>query len=553
MGQARSFVLGLGVLCSASLLGLSAASQTLEAPAEAPTQPALAAEAPPSPDLGLAPPDLPAAVVTLTPDDRLQAALAAALGRLGDVTPQLPRREREALAAFYRDAKPLWVEDGGWTRAAEAVVARLKAADEDGLDPDDYRIPVLGGRSAAGPADWAEAELKLSAAALLYARDARGGRIEPWRLSNHLTPKLALPDPAEVLARLREARDPGAALAAYNPQHSGYRALKARLAELRSTRRTPAAPMVQVPRGPTLKVGMRDPRVPLIRARFKIGPAAGDAAAYDEQVASAVAAFQKEKGLPASGILNAQTLAALGGGPSPARLEGDLVANMERWRWLPTELGQRHILVNVPEYRLRLLDRGEVVHQTRVIVGKTESPTPVFSDEMEHVIVNPSWTLPPSILKNEFLPALAADPTYAERKGYRIIRRGGTIAVQQPPGERNALGLVKFIFPNDHAVYLHDTPNRSLFGAERRAFSHGCVRVDKPFLLAEAILKTEGSWPEERLRGLVGKGERYIRVRQLPVHLAYFTLQVDERGELKSFDDIYGFHRKVKQALGLEG
>jgi murein L,D-transpeptidase YcbB/YkuD len=190
-----------------------------------------------------------------------------------------------------------------------------------------------------------------------------------------------------------------------------------------------------------------------------------------------------------------------------------------------------------------------------VIVGKTETPTPVFSDEMETVIVNPTWHVPPSILKNEFLPALAADPFYAERKGFRVIRRGNQISVQQPPGERNALGFVKFIFPNQHSVYLHDTPSRNLFGAERRTFSHGCVRVEQPFRLAEELLRQEGGgWTEPKLRGLVGKGERHIRLREmLPVHLTYFTTTVDEHGQVRQFDDIYGLNRKVKLALGLEG
>jgi murein L,D-transpeptidase YcbB/YkuD len=544
MLSARVMVFGLAVLCSSSLFALSAAAQ--DAGGEPP-----AAVAPGAADTVIAPPALPPVVVVITPADRLRVAILDQLGRLGEIAPHLSKKEREALAAAYADIRPLWVEEGAWTPAAQAVIERLKAADEDGLDPTDYAIPALATVRTSTVEDWAEAELKLSAGAIRYARDARGGRIDPARLSNLITPKLDLPEAGEVLARLREAADPGAALASYNPQHAGYRALKARLAELRATRRTPSAPMVRVPMGPALKVGMRDPRVPLIRARFNLGSVSGDQTAYDERIASAVAEFQKEKGLRPNGVLNAQTVAALGGGASPARLEGDLIANMERWRWLPQDPGRRHILVNVPEFRLRLVDDGKTIHETRVIVGKAESPTPIFSDEMEHVIVNPSWTLPPSILKNEFLPAMAADPSYAARRGYRVIRRGGKISVQQPPGERNALGLVKFIFPNDHAVYLHDTPNRTLFSAERRAFSHGCVRVDKPFLLAAAILK--GEWSEERLRGVVGKNERYIRVKQLPVHIAYFTLSVDEKGNLKTFDDIYGFHRKVKAALGLEG
>jgi murein L,D-transpeptidase YcbB/YkuD len=355
-----------------------------------------------------------------------------------------------------------------------------------------------------------------------------------------------------VLETLAAAQDPGAALAAYNPPHAGYHALKVRLAEIRATR--PGPPMVRVPQGRALRVGMRDPRVPLIRARFGVGPSGeDDHTTYDERVASAVAAFQKQKGLPANGVLTPATIAALSG-PSSARLEGDIVANMERWRWLPRDLGSRHVVVNVPEYRLRVVEHDKVVHQTRVIVGKPESATPIFSDEMEHVIVNPSWTVPPSILKNEFLPAMARDPYYAERTGFKVIRRGDSISVQQPPGERNALGFIKFIFPNQHAVYLHDTPNRSLFGAERRAFSHGCVRVDQPFRLAEEVLGRDGTWSEQKLRALIGKGERHVRLREhLPVHLTYFTLATDEQGRLRTFDDLYGIHRKVRAALGFEG
>jgi murein L,D-transpeptidase YcbB/YkuD len=517
-------------------------------PAES-TVSAIAEIRPPEPDLAV--PETPASPVVFTEADRRRNAVAARLGNLEKLLPTLPRQERDALASFYAARETLWTDSNGWNAAATSLMDRLKSADEDGLDPADYVLPAIAAARVATPEDWAEAELKLSAAAIAYARDARGARIDLPRLSNLVTPALDLPDAAEVLATLSTATDPGAALAAYNPPHPGYAALKARLAETRATR--PGPPMVRVPQGPALRIGMRDPRVPLIRARFGLGPASGDQTAYDERVASAVAAFQKEKGLPASGVLTAQTIAALTS-PSPARLEADLIANMERWRWLPSDLGQRHILVNVPEFRLRVVDAGDVVHQARVIVGKPESPTPIFSDEMEHVIVNPSWTVPPSILKKEFLPAMARDPYYAESRGFKVIRRGDGISVQQPPGERNALGFIKFIFPNQHSVYLHDTPSRSLFGAERRAFSHGCVRVDQPFRLAEEVLGRDGHWSEQKLRALIGKGERHVRLRErLPVHLTYFTLATDEQGRLRTFDDLYGIHRKVRAALGFDG
>ena len=504
------------------------------------------------PDLVL--PEPPQTAVTITAADRFQSALPAQLAAfLSNDGVALPRKEREAVVAFYeaRDHRPLWTDGSAWTASAKAVMDQLAVADEDGLDPADYPLPAFASEASLDPEDAAAAEVRLTASVVAYARDARGARIQPSRLSKLITPTLALPSVDDVLATVSAAPDAAAALAGYNPRHPGYKALKAKLADLRAN--SVKRPMVKAPHGRALRVGMRDPRVPLIRARFNLGSADGDDNTYDERVASAVADFQKEKGLPANGVLTRQTIAALGGGASSARLEGDLIANMERWRWLPVELGERHIAVNVPEYRLRIVDGGEVSHATRVIVGTAKTPTPIFSDEMETVIVNPSWTIPPSIMKNEILPGMAADPTYAERRGYKVIRRGDRIVVQQPPGERNALGYVKFIFPNDHAVYLHDTPTRKLFTAERRAFSHGCVRVDQPFALAEEILKEQGSWTEKRLRGLIGKGERYIALKKrLPVHLTYFTVSVDEKGRLQTFADLYGFHKKVRAALGFD-
>jgi murein L,D-transpeptidase YcbB/YkuD len=572
MRDLRTTTLWLGLLGSASLLTLPAAAQVSPQPdpfvltdtvaAEpsfhdvaadsvpgAPAAPQAAADSAPPVSIDI---PLPGPLdVAATRSDWFRIAIEE---RLADETAmrelRLSRADRDALSAFYAQAeRPLaWVQDGTWTAAARAVAGQLKAAAEDGLDPTSYPLPDLGLRKDAAPAKWAEADLKLSVSVLRYARDARGGRIDPTRLSRLATPKLDLPDAADVLAKVSAAKDAGAALASYNPPHPGYRALKERLAQLRESH--PSQPSVQVPKGPTLRVGMQDPRVPLIRARFNLGEG-DDRTVYDKRVASAVAEFQKEKGLPTNGALTPQTVAALSG-PSVARMEAELISNMERWRWLPADLGSRHIIVNLPEYRLRFMDDDRLIHQTRVIVGKPESQTPIFSEEMKYLVVNPSWTIPPSIMKKEILPGLAADPNYAARKGYKIIRRGNQISVQQPPGERNALGFVKFMFPNDHAVYLHDTPNRNLFSAAKRAFSHGCVRVDQPFELAEEVLGADGKWPEKRLRGLIGKGERYVHLsKPLPVHLTYFTVAADEHGQLKTFDDIYGLDRKVRAALGL--
>jgi L,D-transpeptidase YcbB len=240
-------------------------------------------------------------------------------------------------------------------------------------------------------------------------------------------------------------------------------------------------------------------------------------------------------------------------GGATSGLEADLIASMERWRWLPADLGAEHLIVNVPEYMVRKVEDGQVVHSARVVVGKTERPTPIFSDMMDHLVLNPSWTIPPTILRQDILPKLATDPGYAERRGFEVIRRGNQISVRQPPGPANALGNIKFMFPNDHAVYLHDTPSRGLFASSRRAFSSGCVRVERPLKLAELVLGGEvNGWSERRLQGMVGSGERTIRLtRKLPIHIVYMTHVVDAAGNLATYDDIYGFHRRTRDALGL--
>ncbi|WP_244607209.1 L,D-transpeptidase family protein [Bosea sp. CS1GBMeth4] len=508
----------------------------LTRPAE--PRPQLAEPAAPAIDL----PPLPEVAVTMPAGLELSGRIAAQ-AEIAAALPRLSARERADIVAAYaaNENRPFWIDGKDFSAAGKQIVAQLGRAGEDGLRPGDYLLPVF---EASDKDSLAAADVRLSALAVLYARDARGGRIDPRRLSKLITPKLELPSATEVLSELAGASEPGAVLAAYNPPHPGYRHLKAKLAELRADR--PETPVARIPAGPALKVGMRDARVPLVRARLGLG--ASEEPVYDRSIALALADFQKQAGLRADGVLSDQTVAALAM-PRSTRLESDIVAQMERWRWLPGDLGDNRIVVNIPEYKMRVMHGDKLVHEARVIVGKPESATPIFSHRMEHVIVNPSWFVPPSILRKEFLPGLAADPSYAARRGYVVTRgRNGSISVRQPPGERNALGWIKFMFPNDHAVYLHDTPNRSLFAAGKRAFSHGCVRVENPFALADQVLGPE--WTSERLKRLIGSGERTIKLPQpLPIHLVYETIVVDAAGTVSTFDDIYGFHRLVRNAL----
>jgi L,D-transpeptidase YcbB len=473
------------------------------------------------------------------------AAAPVARAAAGQTPAAALRRERQSIAEFYeaRAFSPLWIEGARFTPAARALVVRIERAREDGLDLAQYTPPTL---DAVAPEAMARAELALTQAVVGYARQASGVRVEP-RSIGAITMKPEIPAPQDVLTNVLAAADAGEALAAYNPQHQGYRALREKLQELRRERPAVASPRIGP--GPILKVGMKDPRVPLVRARFGVDASADmpDAVlVYDTRVASAVADFQRAHGLPANGALTARTIALLSGG-DPMRLEREILASMEKWRWTPRDMGETRIEVNITDYTARLIRDGKAAHAMRVIVGKPETPTPVFSDTMRFMVVNPSWHIPQSIVRKQ----LAQDPTYYARNGYEVVRRGNNVFVRQPPGERNALGFVKFMFPNEHAVYMHDTPSRRLFDASRRAFSHGCVRVDQPFRFAEALMEETG-WSEQRLRAMIGKGERNIRFnRGVPVHLLYFTAFVDDEGKLQLRDDLYGHSRKLQAALGL--
>ena len=525
------------------------ASAPVETPAVAAPVEAPASQAQPAAETAKAEP--------VVPDEKIEIA-AALKGALESLTKEpaktmAQRREREGVVAFYgaRESAPIWRDGGKWTDAARSVVARLEHADEDGLDLRQLSIPVLRDGTAA---EKASTELNLSLAAVAYARQASGGRVDPTTISKLITDKPEIADAAKVLGTLPGAPDAGAALQAFNPDHDGYRRLRSKLAELRREKTQPAS--TQIDPGPVLKVGMKDPRVPLIRAHFKIGAAettTSDDLVYDTRVASAVADFQRVNGLPASGQLTPRTVAVLSGG-QPAALEGDIIANMERWRWMPHSESSERIEVNIPDYTVRVYRNNAVIHSARVVVGKPTTPTPVFSNTMKFLEVNPYWNVPESIIKKEMMPKLAADPTYLSRLGYEVSSYKGRMVVRQPPGERNALGNIKFMFPNQHAVYLHDTPSRSLFKNDKRAYSHGCVRVDQPFKLAEIVLGKENGWSEERVRKMVGTGNKTVQLpHHIDIHIGYFTAFVDDDGKLQLREDIYGYSRKLKTALGLEG
>ena len=227
---------------------------------------------------------------------------------------------------------------------------------------------------------------------------------------------------------------------------------------------------------------------------------------------------------------------------------------MERWRWLPRDLGKAYVMVNIPDYTLRVVSNGAVAWKTKIVVGKPSLPTPLLSETMKFITVNPTWNVPPSIIYNEYLPALQQDPTALERIGLKVTYdRDGSVHVYQPPGERNALGRIRFNFPNKFLVYQHDTPDKHLFAHDKRAYSHGCMRVQDPLKYGEVLLSIAApreNWTQERLHRMFGSSEQNINFpTPIPVHLTYQTAYVDDAGKLVIREDIYGRDGRVLAAL----
>ncbi|MDQ2954623.1 MAG: L,D-transpeptidase family protein, partial [Pseudomonadota bacterium] len=478
--------------------------------------------------------------------EKLRDLLATKLGRYVD-----RKNERVDVEVFYRDRgfAPLWSSKSAPTAHATGAIAYLRGVDAEGLDPADYPTPDF---TAARDADaLAEAELKLTAAVLTFARHAQNGRVHWSRVSGAIAYSHDAVDPAENLAKLAEAKTIGEALASFNPQHAGYQALKAKLAEAYGQK--PDAPVVRIPSGPVLKLGkdrrgkeivMTDARVPLLRERLGL-PASADNTSYDKPLADAVAKFQRQRELSPNGQLNAATLAALNG----QRRDRDadiIIANMERWRWLPRDLGNTHVMVNIPDYTLRVMRDGALYWKTNIVVGKPgDLATPITTAMMKFITVNPTWNVPPSIVANEYLPALRQDPTVLDRMGLKITQNpDGTVHIYQPPGDKNALGRIRFNFPNKFLVYQHDTPDKHLFAHDKRAYSHGCMRVQDPIKYGEVLLSLvlpKQNYTQERLRKMFGPGEINIDFPvHIPVHLTYQTAYVDDAGKLAIREDVYG-------------
>jgi murein L,D-transpeptidase YcbB/YkuD len=466
------------------------------------------------------------------------------------------KAERAAVEKFYgaREYAPLWTQAGKLTDSGKGVIARLKDAASDGLNTADYPVPDFA--AATSPDALADAEMKLTASMLDYARQAQSGRMHWSQVSADILYPEHPTDPAEVLANVTTAKDASAALDGYNPPHKLYKALKAKLAELRGQG---DGPVVQIADGPALvfkpgtkkqpAVAPEDSRVPQLRAKLGVSENVDDTH-YDAKVAEAVRRFQEGAELKATGVLDDRTVKAINS-PKRDRQIDTVMVNMERWRWLPRQLGassigNAYVILNIPDYTLKVMQNGGQIWTTRVVTGKPgQHATPLLTETMKYITVNPTWNVPPSIVYNEYLPALQQDPTVLQRMGLKLEQnRDGSVHISQPPGEANALGRIRFNFPNKFLVYQHDTPDKNLFAKEDRAFSHGCMRVQNPDQYASVLMNIEqpnDRYTPEKIRSMYGHSEMDLKfATPIPVNITYQTAFVDDAGKLQIRKDVYG-------------
>jgi L,D-transpeptidase YcbB len=486
---------------------------------------------------------------------------------------------RKAVLDYYstHSFKPLWTENGNINVSGLAVLELLSNADAEGLDPMRYKPAVLEAfQGAVAQLDGdglalAQFDVGLTAAALSYAEHLSGGAFEPERLSAYYDIKPERKPADAVMRVMASSGFPADYLKSLAPSHPAYAVMKAELAKV-----TSSAPsdVPAFPEGKRVRIGQKDPRVVLLRERLidanfisvvDADVADEKRAVLDKGLAKALKRFQEAKGIGQTSNLDQATVKALNG-PDLSEVREKLISSMERVRWLPKFMGSRHVLVNQASYRVNLIEDNRVIWASNVIVGKPLTQTAVFDDKFETVVFNPTWGVPQSIILNEYLPKLRANPGYLDKIGFKVIAANGDvvssrsinwnsigansgIGIQQPSGDGNALGEVKFLFPNKHSIYMHDTPNRNLFSESKRNFSHGCVRVENPREFAEVLL----GWDRDQVDTEIDGGESSsVKVtKPTEVHLAYFTAWPDENGIMQYHSDAYARDVTLKNARNL--
>jgi len=461
--------------------------------------------------------------------------------------------------------EPLWTTPG----AEAALLSAIREAGRDGLDPADYHLDALNRAVAGDSASAAKRDLLLTDAFLGLLYHLRRGKVDPvaldpnWNYGGDLTIDDATFD---RLATAIATGDVEAAIEQARPAYPLYTRLREALLAHREMERSGGWP--SVPAGETLKVGMTDPRVVALRARLAVTDAAAndapDPQLFDADLEEAVRRFQRRHRIAADGAVGPATLRAMN--VTVAERIDQLRVNLERVRWVPQSAAPEYVLVDVAGFRVTLMRDDAVAWRTRAVVGRPYRKTPIFASEITYVVVNPTWTVPPGILAKDTLPAIRRDPAYLAKHDMDVLDRNGRVVdpatidwsrggnfpymIRQRPGPQNSLGLVKIMFPNEHLVYLHDTPAKSLFDRDERAFSSGCIRIERPFDFVELLLD-DPRWNRAALDAVVGSGrtQTITLSRPVPVVILYWTAEIDENDRYVFKPDVYERDRAVLEAL----
>lgn len=474
---------------------------------------------------------------------------------------------------YSKNRELIWLDEELQPNArARSVVAVLQDADAVGLEATDYDVGFPQPDTVIDLMEAARLEIALTIAAIRYGMDASAGRVDPNKLSGyHDFPKNRA-DATAVIEEITSGGLPARKLKALNPDSDYFRALQTELSDIEQQ----SDGLIVIPAKTLIRPGDTHEQVPNILAAiarkgsvetaesakaFLAQPEAIDT--FTPEVVELVKAFQKEKSLGADGVVGPNTISKLTDVDPETKRERILFA-MERLRWHPKDLGSRHVFINQPSYTARYVEDRKTELEMRVVVGKNSNQTSFFYDEIETVEYNPYWGIPRSILVNEYLPKLRANPAYLDERGYEVTDRKGrqissasvdwyTVGakppydVRQRPGKSNALGELKILFPNKHAIYMHDTPSRNLFNRSTRAFSHGCVRLHQPREMAAAVLGTSVDYIGSRIAGGAHASEDVPG--NIPVYVAYFTAWPRDNGEVEYFADMYGRDGRLKKAL----
>jgi L,D-transpeptidase YcbB len=515
------------------------------------------------------------------------AALVGALEQFVNAkqTPAFVTRDREGarlwglVKQFYqkRAYEPAWIDGRSPRSQMDELINALQHADREGLDPSLYNASMLAARrneatkgflskKGFNEGEAVTLDAWLTYLYMQYASDLANGISD----LAHADPNWRIPgqdfDPLTTLSDALEHDTVGRSLDELVPHDPQYDALRKALAQYRDIAAKGGWPAL--PANLKLKPGQQSPVVPVLAKRLAVtgdfSGNVGDAhTVYSTELQEAVKRFQRRHGLEPDGVVGPTVVAQMNV-PAEARVR-QIELNLERWRWLPRNIGDRHIIVNIPEYRLEVWDHNQVPLAMRVVVGKKDTPTPIFSDQMTYIVFAPYWNVPADIVQNETLPSVMRDPAFLERTNMEVIDTHGNpvdpasvdlsnpeaYRFRQRPGTSNSLGLVKFMFPNTFNVYLHDTPVDSLFARATRSFSHGCVRLEQPEALARYVLADQPSWTPEKIQeAMHGDEETIVKLRQpIPVYLGYWTARVSPDGILQFRNDVYGTDARQTQTL----